>query len=116
MIRCKVGTKEIKELLDEGYSFRFNSFVDEDVIHVMSPEQLEEYSKILKGSKIATVAYKHRYLCYMMEYGLEEGVDKCIEWASDQIDVFLHEKMRSLGFYGTREQEKEIDNKRYKGW
>jgi len=116
MVRCKIGTKEIKECLDEGYSFRFNSFVDEDLIHVMSPEQLKEYQKILKGNKIATVAYKHRYLCYMMDFGLDVGVDKCIEFASDQIDVLLHERMSKLGFYSTREEDKEIDNKKYKGW
>jgi hypothetical protein len=114
----KLEAKEIQKYLDEGYSFRFNSFVEEDVIHVMSEEQLEEYSKILKGSKIATVAYKHRYLCYLMEYGWEEGLDKCMEFANDQIDVFVYKEMLKLG-YGytyTREEAKEIDNKQYKAW
>lgn len=93
MIRCKLNVEEIRKCLDEGYSFRFNSFVEEDFIHVMSPEQLEEYSNILKGKKMATVAYKHRYLCYMMEYGLEEGTNKSIEFANDQIDALLHKRM-----------------------
>jgi hypothetical protein len=46
MVKSKFGAKEVQDCLDEGYSFRFNSFVEEDVIHVMDPEQLKEYDKI----------------------------------------------------------------------
>ena len=80
MIKCEVTPENLRELIDDGYSFRFNSFVEPGDVHVLSPEQLEEIN-IDGADKIATVSYEHRYLAYFIEYGLGEGFEKCKEYA-----------------------------------
>jgi hypothetical protein len=68
--------ENFKSLLQQGYSFRFNSLLPADEIY-------ESYFKI------ATVGYKHRYLLNFMEYGMEEGLEENMKYIREVIDEFI---------------------------
>jgi len=86
MIKCEATTENFRKLLDDGYSFRFNTFLDDDSVFILTPEQMEQY-KFIKGvEKIVTVSYEHIYLIYFMEHGLEKGFEMCREYAIKKIN------------------------------
>jgi len=81
--------ENFKSLLQQGYSFRFNSLLPADEIYVLDEDRVKDFNLDESYFKIATVGYKHRYLLNFMEYGMEEGLEENMKYIREVIDEFI---------------------------